>query len=100
MNLRAFGVAADQILLAHDLTSLPQLDVPRAVPRDKTKHIRLMYDILALAFQTDATRVATFMLGNAGSDRSYAMVDVADGHHSLSHHRHDPEKIAKLQRID
>ena len=59
-----------------------------------------MYDILALSFQADITRVATFMLANAGSNRTYPMVKVNDGHHQLSHHRNDEEKMAKIQRID
>ena len=69
-------------------------------PKDLREHIRLMYDLLALAFQTDSTRVATFMLANEGSNRSYPMVNVSDGHHQLSHHRSDEEKIAKIQKID
>lgn len=74
--------------------------VPDGIPRDITEHIRLMYDILALAFQTDSTRVATFMLANAGSNRRYSNVDVKGGHHQLSHHRKDEKKMADIQRID
>ena len=80
--------------------SRPELDLPDRAPKDRQQHIRLMYDIMALAFQTDATRVSTFMLGNAGSNRTYPMVGVNDGHHQLSHHRNDEEKMAKIQRID
>ena len=59
-----------------------------------------MYDIMALAFQTNTTRIATFMLANAGSNRTYPMVGVTDGHHSLSHHRNDKNKMAKIAKID
>ncbi len=59
-----------------------------------------MMDLLALAFQTDTTRVATLMLDSEGSNRSYTAVGVKDGHHELSHHRNDEEKVAQLRRID
>lgn len=59
-----------------------------------------MADLLVLAFQADLTRVATFMFGNAGSNRSYAFIDVPDGHHDLSHHGGDPEKHAKISKIN
>ncbi|MFO0914222.1 MAG: DUF1552 domain-containing protein [Pirellulales bacterium] len=78
----------------------PKLDLPDDRPSDLTQHIRLMYDIMVLAFQTDTTRVATFMLANDGSNRTYEQVGVTDGHHNLSHHRNDAEIMAKLQKID
>ena len=59
-----------------------------------------MYDILALAFQTDSTRIATFMLANAGSNRRYSNVGVKGGHHQLSHHRNDKKIMAEIQKID
>jgi hypothetical protein len=76
------------------------LDVPDARPEDFTQHVRAMYDLLALAFKTDSTRVATFMLGNEGSQRAFTMVDVLDGHHTLSHHGDKPEKTSQLRKID
>ncbi|MCH8829349.1 MAG: DUF1552 domain-containing protein, partial [Planctomycetes bacterium] len=78
----------------------PNFNVPSGVPRDMSEHIRLMYDLLLLAFRTDTTRVATFMLGNAGSNRNYRMVGVNSGWHSLSHHRNKSDKMKQLQRID
>lgn len=78
----------------------PNMDIAYGIPSDVTQHIRLMYDLLALAFQTDTTRVATLMLANEGSNRSYAMVDVKEGHHQLSHHQGNQEKIEKIRRID
>ncbi|MCA9077623.1 MAG: DUF1552 domain-containing protein [Planctomycetaceae bacterium] len=73
---------------------------PNDVPNDYGEHLRLMCDMLVLAFQTDSTRVATFMFANAGSNRSYQQVEVPDGHHALSHHGSNPEKLEKLRRIN
>jgi hypothetical protein len=74
--------------------------VPTGVPDDPEKHTQLMFDLLALAFQTDVTRIATFMLGNEGSNRSYTMIGVKEGHHSLSHHREKADLIAQIRKID
>ena len=74
--------------------------VPDNTPRDLGEHVNLMYDLLVLAFQTDTTRVATYMLGNAGSNRTYPMVGVNSGWHSLSHHRNEKTKVDQLQKID
>lgn len=79
---------------------VPELKLPDGVPAELKEHIRLMFDILALAFQTDSTRVATFMLADAGSNRTYPDVDVRDGHHELSHHQNDQAKMEKISRID
>lgn len=78
----------------------PKLDVPEAVPNDFETHVRLMYDLLVLAFQTDTTRIATFMLGNEGSNRAYTMVGVKEGHHSLSHHGDKEEMTSQIRKID
>jgi hypothetical protein len=74
--------------------------LPEGVPGDLAEHIRLMYDLMALAFQTDTTRIVTFMSANEGSNRSYKMVGVNDGHHELSHHREDRKKVEQLTKID
>lgn len=81
-------------------TPVPDVDVPEERPEELADQIRLMYDLLALAFQTDTTRISTFMLANAGSNRSYQMVGVNEGHHELSHHGNDKEKTEKIQKID
>ena len=73
---------------------------PAGIPRDYHEHIRLMCDLLALAFQGDLTRVSTFMLANEGSNRSYPFIEVRDGHHDLSHHGGDREKQSKIARIN
>jgi hypothetical protein len=79
---------------------LPEMNLPSGVPADVQEHIRLMYDLMALAFQTDTTRVSTFMLANEGSGRAYRNVGVNNGHHELSHHQNDQEKIDQLKKID
>ena len=79
---------------------VPEYDVPQGIPRQLKEHIRLMYDLQVLAFQTDTTRVSTFMVANAGSNRSYSDVNVREGHHHLSHHRNDKGMMAKIQKVD
>jgi hypothetical protein len=59
-----------------------------------------MFDLMALAFQTDTTRLATFMLAHDGSNRSFPDIGVPDAHHGISHHQKDPVKLAKLGKID
>jgi hypothetical protein len=59
-----------------------------------------MFDMLLLAFQTDSTRVATFLLAHDGSNRSFAEIGVSEGHHDLSHHFNNEEKIQKIADID
>lgn len=78
----------------------PEFDLPEGAPRDYEQHVQLMYDLMLLAFQTDTTRIATFMLGNAGSNRAYTEVGVKQGWHSLSHHQNKPENTEPLQKID
>lgn len=78
----------------------PEREIVEGVPSDVVEHIRLMYDLMVLAFETDSTRIITFMTANEGSNRSYKMVGVNDGHHELSHHREDPHKVEQLKKID
>jgi Protein of unknown function (DUF1552) len=73
---------------------------PACAADDYAERVRLMYDLVALAFRADLTRVATLMLANAGSNLSYRFLDVPEGHHHLSHHGKDPEKIAKVRKIN
>ena len=83
-------------------TSLPAngLTRPKGVPDDIGEHIRLMFDLIALAFQCDATRICTFMYANEGSNRNYPSINVTDGHHDLSHHGGDVKKHEKLKIIN
>ena len=73
---------------------------PTGVPLDLTEHIRLMFDLLVLAFQTDTTRISAFMIGREGSEQKYRMVGVNEGHHSISHHQNKPDNIAKIKAIN
>lgn len=82
--------------------SLPDATKPTGIPDTYRDHIRLMFDLLALAFQTDTTRIGTFMLAHDGSNRPYPWLGVPEGHHDLSHHGNDEakkEKIAKINRF-
>jgi hypothetical protein len=78
----------------------PAMNVPAGVPKDYAEHMRLLFDLLHLAFQTDSTRVATFMLANEGSNRAYPFIEVREGHHDLSHHGGDKDKHAKIAKIN
>lgn len=73
---------------------------PASIPQDYGEHIRLMGDMMVLAFQADLTRVSTFMFANEGSNRSYNMIGVSDGHHDMSHHGKDPHKLINKAKID
>jgi hypothetical protein len=81
-------------------TPLPDYPRPAGIPKDYAQHIRLMYDILLLAFQGDLTRVATFVVANEGSNRAYPFIGVPDGHHDLSHHGGDAAKQEKIRQIN
>jgi hypothetical protein len=79
---------------------LPSLERPSSIPDAFDDHARLMMDLQVVAFQTDMTRVTTFMLGRAGSNRSYPNIGVSDGHHSITHHQNDPVKVDNVAKID
>ena len=78
----------------------PDFKTPEGVPTDLSEHIRLMYDLITLAWRTDTTRVCTFMLANEGSNRGYSNVGVNSGHHELSHHRNEKDRMDQLRKID
>ncbi|MGC4048090.1 MAG: DUF1552 domain-containing protein [Armatimonas sp.] len=71
-----------------------------STPADPGEHIRLMGDIMVVAFQADMTRICTFMLANEGSNRAYRHIGITDGHHEISHHGKDPKKLDQLQQIN
>lgn len=76
-------------------------DAPTDRPNDHAEHVRLMLDMMATAFQTDTTRVATFMFGNAVSNVSFRFLEgVSAGHHDVSHHQKDPDKLRQYQIIN
>jgi hypothetical protein len=72
---------------------------PAGVPFDFEEHVRLMYDLMALAYQANVTRVVTFMVSREVSNRTYPQVNVPDGHHAISHHQNREEKLEKNVRI-
>ncbi len=78
----------------------PAVDTPAGIPVDYQQHLRLMFEMLALAFETDSTRVATLLMAHDGSNRPFPELNVAEGHHSLSHHRNDAAMIEKCAQID
>ncbi len=79
---------------------MPVMDRPMAAPEEFVDHARLMMDLMVVAWQTDMTRVTSFMLAREGSNRSYREIGVSDGHHSCTHHQNDAEKIAKTVKIN
>ena len=79
---------------------LPDLDRPLGVPATHADHARLMFDLQVLALQGDVTRVITFQLARETSNRTYPEIGVSDPHHPLTHHGDNPEKIAKVAKIN
>jgi hypothetical protein len=78
----------------------PRVPEPDGIPQTYGEHMQMMFDILTLAFQTDSTRIATLLLAHDGSNRSFAEIGVPEGHHDLSHHFGNEEKIKKVAEID
>jgi hypothetical protein len=76
------------------------IERPAGIPEDFDEHLRLMCDLMVLAFQTDSTRAASFMVTKEATDRNYPWLGFTDGHHELSHHGNDEEKNRKLREID
>jgi hypothetical protein len=79
---------------------VPDSARPVGIPKDRGEHARLLADVLVLALRADATRVATFSLGNEGSNASHAAIGVPEGHHETSHHGGDALKMEKVGKID
>jgi hypothetical protein len=79
---------------------LPAMDRPAGVPATFKEHAKLMFDLQLLAFQSDLTRVISFMLGREQSDRPYREIGISDGHHALSHHAGHQEAIEQNAHID
>ena len=78
----------------------PPMSKPSGIPIEYHEHARLMFDLMAVAFQTDQTRIATFMMGREGSTRAYREIGISDAHHPLTHHRNNPEMIEKVSQIN
>jgi hypothetical protein len=88
-----------QIAEKQSATQLAVPNAPVGVPDSFEEHVNLMYDMMALAYQADLTRVFSFMMARELSQRSYTNIGVPDPHHATSHHQNNPEKLAKLVKI-
>ena len=80
-----------------DLTNFPR---PAGVPETYEQHLKMMFDLVVLAFQSDSTRVLTLMFANEGSDRNYRELGISGGHHELSHHGNNAAKQAAISKIN
>ncbi len=89
-----------QMAEAQSGRELPVVDQPAGIPGTLGEHARLMFDLQALAYETDLSRVVTFMMGREITGRTYAEIGVPDAHHPISHHQRDPAKLEKLTRIN
>ncbi|HLK59890.1 MAG TPA: DUF1552 domain-containing protein [Chthonomonadaceae bacterium] len=78
----------------------PRAETPSGVPTDQAEYVGIMFDLLLMAFQTDSTRIASFCLAHDGDNRSFSHIGIPEGHHDLSHHQNDPDRIAKVAKID
>ncbi len=78
---------------------LPTLGRPVGIPPTFEEHVSMLFDLLALAFQVDLTRVSTLLMSRENSNRAYTELGIPDAHHSLSHHQDNPEKVGRLFKI-
>ncbi len=78
----------------------PDRPTPAGIPATHAEYVELMYDMMLIAFKTDSTRVATFVLGHDGDNRSFSEIGITEGHHDLSHHQNNPERVEKVAQID
>ena len=88
-KVEALGLPAD-----------PGMPAPKDKPDNYQEHIRLLMDMMVVAFKTDSTRISSFMLAQEGSNRNFNEVGVSEGHHSISHHQNDKGKLKKIAQID
>jgi len=79
---------------------VPAIGKPAGAPVEYAEHVKLMFDLMTVAFQTDQTRVATFMMAREGSTRTYREIGVADPHHAMTHHRNNEEMMEKVAKIN
>ena len=93
------AAAENESSAANALTE-PPFEKPAGMPVEFVEHVRLMFDLLAVALQADLTRVATFMMGREGSGRTYREIGISDSHHPLTHHRNNAEMIDKVVQIN
>lgn len=79
---------------------VPLVDHPAGIPANWEDHIKLMFDLMVLAYQSNLTRVITLMVGHEQSGMTYPQIGVPDAHHPISHHQREPEKVAKTAKIN
>jgi len=79
---------------------IPPIEKPAGIPFQYSEYVKLMFDLQAIAFQSDLSRVSTMMLGREGSVRTYPEIEVPDPHHPLTHHRGHPDFIEKVTKIN
>jgi hypothetical protein len=91
-----------RIITAEKFTDTPdpEMETPSGIPTAYDEYIRLTFQMMALAFETDSTRIASLLLAHDGSNRSFGDIGISEGHHSLSHHRDEPDLIQKVAQID
>lgn len=99
-SVRELELRITRAQFTQNVEGIDNVVVPRGIPKSYDEHIRLLADMQVLAFQTDTTRVSTFVFANEGSNRSYPFVGVPEGHHDLSHHGNDDAKKAKILKIN
>jgi hypothetical protein len=99
-SIRELEQRMDRLAQLPPINAPAGVTAPQGIPADYAEHLRLMCDMLVLAFQTDVTRICTFVLANEGSNKNYPTLGVREGHHELSHHGHDTEKIRKVREIN
>jgi len=78
----------------------PGMETPNGIPANYGEHMEIMYDLLAMAFVTDSTRVATLLLAGDGTNRAFPQIGIPEGHHYLSHHRNQEDMMEKVGQID
>jgi hypothetical protein len=99
-NLREIERRIGQVEKRNNNEQLAVPDAPVDVPELYEDHVNLMYDLQAVAFQADITRVSTFMMSRELNNRTYPQIGVPDQHHSVSHHQYNPEQMSKHQKIN
>jgi hypothetical protein len=89
-----------QIAEEQNNRELPVVDHPAGIPANWEDHVRLMFDLETIAYQCDLTRIITMMMGHEHSGMTYPQIGVPDAHHPISHHKREPEKVAKVAKIN
>ena len=77
-----------------------EVETPAGIPTSHEEYVEVMFQLMALAFQTDSTRVASLMMGHDGDNRSFDFIDISEGHHDLTHHQNREDRIRKVEQID